>query len=163
MLDLNTIMKEYVQQSEVLGTYAREMLKFVGVQQAYLSQRLFPHSNIGGLNSDEAKASMFGGVILSMYKTIKEVEGIDDKADMNKIVDSARLARVAIKEAYEQLTKEPDSLDDESDKLEIKTASAIVNTLLECSELAFHAAKAAACATRVVDVARDAKRVSPDT
>lgn len=55
----------------------------------------------------------------------------------------------------------PDSLDgNASDELEIKMVRAIVNAILECSESAFHMAKAAVCVTRVVETVGDAERAN---
>ena len=162
MLDPNTITREYGQQAEVCRMYAREMLKFVSIQQVYLAHYMIPLSDIGGLDNHGAKASMFGLATLSMYNAIKEAEKIDDQTDINEVVDSARLVCEATREAHEKLTAAPDSLDDNaSDKSEIKIARAIVNTMLECSESALHMAKAAVCVTRVVEAVDDAKRANP--
>lgn len=162
MLDPNTITKEYGQQAEACRAYARGMLEFVSIQQAYLAHYMIPHSNIGGLDNHGAKASMFGLATLSMHKAIKEVEKIDDKTDINEVVDSARLVCQATREAHEQLMAAPDSLDgNASDKSEIKIARAIVNTMLECSESALRMAKAAVCVTQVVEAVGDAERANP--
>lgn len=161
MVDSNYITTNYGQQAEVCETYAREMLKFVTTQQAYLANYLFPHSDIGGLDNQGAKASMFAQIIFSMCEAIEEARKIDDDADINTVVDSAMLVREATKNAYEQLIMAPDSLDGiESDKRQIKIIRVIVNTMLEYSESAFHMAKAAVCITGVVEAVGDAERAN---
>ena len=91
MLDPNDITTDYDRQAEVCETYARKMLSFVSIQQADLANYMIPHSNIGGLDNSGAKASMFAQAIFPMHKAIEEAQRVDDSADINAVVDSARL------------------------------------------------------------------------
>lgn len=160
MLDPNTIVEDYDQQVEVCKPYVIEMLKFVSIQQAYLMNHMFPRSGIGNPDNQGAEASMLFEAILSMDKCIKEVDKIDDKVNINELVDSARLACEATREACNNLTAEHDSLGDDTSKSEIKIIKAILNTMLEYVESAFHMAKAMSCITRVIEAVDDAGRTN---